>query len=50
MGLSSQIAEREDNIVTEDLRGFLFGPLEGSRRDLMAINIQVNPFQLFIKN
>ena len=39
-GLSSQIAEREDVIITEDLRGFVFGPLEASRRDLMAINIQ----------
>jgi dual oxidase len=40
MGLASQVGEREDNIITEDLRGFVFGPLEFSRRDLMAINIQ----------
>nr|AXN93676.1 dual oxidase [Scylla paramamosain] len=40
MGLSSQSSEREDNIVVEDLRGHVFGPLEFSRRDLMAINIQ----------
>ena len=39
-GMASQIAEREDAIITEDLRGFVFGPLEASRRDLMAINIQ----------
>ncbi|XP_071549834.1 dual oxidase 2-like isoform X2 [Panulirus ornatus] len=40
MGLSSQSAEREDNVIVNDLRGRLFGPLEFSRRDLMAINIQ----------
>ncbi|CAN8011196.1 unnamed protein product, partial [Ixodes pacificus] len=40
MGLSSQAAEREDNIIVEDLRGRVFGPLEFSRRDLMAVNIQ----------
>ncbi|XP_064475298.1 dual oxidase 2-like [Ornithodoros turicata] len=40
MGLSSQAAEREDNVIVEDLRGRVFGPLEFSRRDLMAINIQ----------
>ena len=40
MGMTSQLTEHEDNIITEDLRGFVFGPLEASRRDLMAINIQ----------
>ncbi|XP_023217441.1 dual oxidase 2-like [Centruroides sculpturatus] len=40
MGLASQPAEREDNVIVEDLRGNVFGPLEFSRRDLMAINIQ----------
>jgi len=40
MGMVSQIAEREDNIVTPDLHGNVFGPLEFSRRDLMAVNIQ----------
>ncbi|KAK2164701.1 hypothetical protein LSH36_60g05053 [Paralvinella palmiformis] len=40
MGMASQIAEREDNIITPDLRGNVFGPLEFNRRDLMAINIQ----------
>ncbi|KAJ3340743.1 Dual oxidase 1 [Gonapodya sp. JEL0774] len=40
LGLTAQVTEKEDNIITEDLRGFVFGPLEMSRRDLMAINIQ----------
>ncbi|CAG7733979.1 unnamed protein product [Allacma fusca] len=40
MGLASQRAEREDNMIVEDLRGNVFGPLEFSRRDLMAVNIQ----------
>ncbi len=40
MGMSSQPAEREDNVVVEDLRGNVFGPLEFTRRDLMSINIQ----------
>jgi dual oxidase len=39
-GMASQITEREDNIITPDLRGFVFGPLEFVRRDLMAVNIQ----------
>lgn len=41
MGMASQITEREDNIITPDLRGSVFGLLEFNRRDLMAINIQV---------
>lgn len=40
MGMASQITEREDASVTEDLLGKVFGPLEFSRRDLMALNIQ----------
>ncbi|KAF2359172.1 hypothetical protein FHG87_010072 [Trinorchestia longiramus] len=40
LGMSSQSSEKEDNIIVEDLRGRVFGPLEFSRRDLMAINIQ----------
>ncbi|XP_065176843.1 dual oxidase 1-like [Sycon ciliatum] len=40
LGMSKQVCEREDNIVTEDLRGFVFGSLDFSRRDLMALNIQ----------
>lgn len=39
-GMASQRAEREDNMIVEDLRGKVFGPLEFSRRDLMAVNIQ----------
>ena len=38
--MASQRAEREDNMIVEDLRGKVFGPLEFSRRDLMAVNIQ----------
>ena len=40
MGMASQVAEREDHIVTEDLHGHVFGSLDFSRRDLMAVNIQ----------
>ena len=40
MGMTSQIAEREDHIVTPDLHGNVFGTLDFSRRDLMAVNIQ----------
>ncbi|XP_076057532.1 dual oxidase 2-like [Oratosquilla oratoria] len=40
MGMSSQTTEKEDNVIVEDLRGRVFGPLEFSRRDLMAINLQ----------
>ena len=40
LGMSSQAAEREDTIITPDLRGKVFGPLDFTRRDLMAINMQ----------
>ncbi|XP_012281785.1 dual oxidase 2 isoform X2 [Orussus abietinus] len=40
MGMSVQLCEEEDHKIVEDLRGHLFGPLEFSRRDLMALNIQ----------
>ncbi|KAG7245490.1 hypothetical protein INR49_010941 [Caranx melampygus] len=40
MGMSSQIAEREDNIVVEDLRDYMYGPLRFSRTDLVATTIQ----------
>ncbi|XP_022093825.1 dual oxidase 2-like isoform X3 [Acanthaster planci] len=40
MGMASQITEREDNIITIDLQRRVFGPLDFSRRDLMAQNIQ----------
>ena len=39
MGLSSQIAEREDSYFCSDVRNKLFGPMEFSRRDLAALNI-----------
>ena len=39
MGLSSQIAEREDTVFCSDVRNMLFGPMEFSRRDLAALNI-----------
>ncbi|XP_043487025.1 dual oxidase-like [Polistes fuscatus] len=40
MGMAVQLSEKEDHKIIEDLRGHLFGPLEFSRRDLMALNIQ----------
>ena len=40
LGMSSQRTEREDNIITPDLRGKVFGPLDYTRRDLMAVNLQ----------
>lgn len=39
MGMSSQIAEKEDNLLSNDIRNNLFGPMEFSRRDLGALNI-----------
>ena len=41
MGMSSQIAEAEDHVINDDLRNFFHGPLEFSRRDLVAVIIQV---------
>lgn len=38
--MAIQLCEEEDHKIVEDLRGSLFGPLEFSRRDLMALNIQ----------
>jgi len=40
LGMASQVAEGEDHIVTPDLHGHVFGTLDFSRRDLMAVNIQ----------
>ncbi|XP_075883262.1 dual oxidase 1 [Nelusetta ayraudi] len=40
MGMASQIAEREDHIVVEDLRDFMYGPLRFTRTDLVAMTIQ----------
>ena len=39
LGMASQAVEREDTIITPDLRGKVFGPLNFSHRDLMAINL-----------
>ncbi|XP_071446049.1 dual oxidase [Hetaerina americana] len=39
LGMSSQVAEREDTILCSDVRDKLFGPMEFSRRDLGALNI-----------
>lgn len=39
-GMASTLSEREDHIMVADLAGDVFGPLEFSRRDLGAINIQ----------
>ncbi|MGH0157964.1 UNVERIFIED_CONTAM: hypothetical protein FKN15_053552 [Acipenser sinensis] len=40
MGMASQIAEREDNIVVEDLRDYMYGPMRFSRSDLVSLSIQ----------
>ncbi|CAG9818789.1 unnamed protein product [Phaedon cochleariae] len=39
MGMTSQLAEREDSFLCSDVRDKLFGPMEFSRRDLGALNI-----------
>ncbi|XP_022705418.1 dual oxidase-like isoform X3 [Varroa jacobsoni] len=39
MGMSSQIAEKEDHVMCSDVRDKLFGPMEFSRRDLAALDI-----------
>lgn len=38
--MAIQLCEEEDHKIVDDLRGNVFGPLEFSRRDLMALNIQ----------
>uniref|UniRef100_A0A674EPN0 NAD(P)H oxidase (H2O2-forming) n=1 Tax=Salmo trutta TaxID=8032 RepID=A0A674EPN0_SALTR len=40
MGMASQIAEREDNIIVEDLRDYMYGPMRFSRSDLVALTVQ----------
>ena len=40
LGMASQRTEREDFIITPDLRGRVFGQLDYTRRDLMAQNLQ----------
>ncbi|XP_041034593.1 dual oxidase 1-like isoform X1 [Carcharodon carcharias] len=40
LGMASQIAEREDNVVVSDLRDFMYGPLRFTRSDVVALDIQ----------
>ncbi|XP_069078431.1 dual oxidase 1-like isoform X1 [Pleurodeles waltl] len=40
LGMASQIAEKEDHIVVEDLRDYWYGPFQYSRTDYMASRIQ----------
>ncbi|XP_044620897.2 dual oxidase 1 isoform X2 [Equus asinus] len=40
LGMASQIAEREDNVVVEDVRDFWPGPLKFSRTDHLASCLQ----------
>ncbi|KAI6201072.1 NAD(P)H oxidase (H(2)O(2)-forming) [Aphelenchoides besseyi] len=39
LGMASQIAEAEDNIVVEDLRDFIFGPMHFTRLDVVSSSI-----------
>ncbi|XP_062276975.1 dual oxidase 1 [Scomber scombrus] len=40
MGMTSQIAEKVDNVVVEDLTDYMYGPLRFTRSDLVAMTIQ----------
>ncbi|KAG1939411.1 dual oxidase [Pimephales promelas] len=40
MGMASQITEREDNVIVEDLRDYMYGPLRFPRSDAVALSIQ----------
>ncbi|XP_071039639.1 dual oxidase 2 [Parasteatoda tepidariorum] len=40
LGMTFQAAEKEDISVVDDLRSYLHGPPEFTRRDLIALNIQ----------
>ncbi|XP_035207728.1 dual oxidase 2-like isoform X3 [Stegodyphus dumicola] len=40
IGMAHQAAEREDLSIVDDLRCYMHGPPEFTRRDLMALNIQ----------
>ncbi|XP_061825723.2 dual oxidase 1 [Nerophis lumbriciformis] len=40
MGMTSQIAEKVDHIVVEDLRDYMYGPLKFTRTDLVASTVQ----------
>ncbi|GMS90381.1 hypothetical protein PENTCL1PPCAC_12556, partial [Pristionchus entomophagus] len=39
LGMASQIAEAEDNIVVEDLRDYIFGPMHFTRLDVVSSSI-----------
>uniref|UniRef100_A0A1I8ARM6 NAD(P)H oxidase (H2O2-forming) n=1 Tax=Steinernema glaseri TaxID=37863 RepID=A0A1I8ARM6_9BILA len=39
LGMASQIAEAEDNVVVEDLRDFIFGPMHFTRLDVVSSSI-----------
>ncbi|KAI5100464.1 dual oxidase 1 isoform X2, partial [Silurus meridionalis] len=40
MGMASQISEREDNIIVEDFQDYMYGSLQLSRTDAVAMAIQ----------
>ncbi|XP_075064233.1 dual oxidase 1-like [Mixophyes fleayi] len=40
LGMASQIAEKEDNVVVEDLRDYWYGSLKYSRTDYISFSIQ----------
>ncbi|XP_072881154.1 dual oxidase 2-like [Hemitrygon akajei] len=40
LGMASQQAEEEDNIVVTDLRDFMYGPMRFTRSDAVALDIQ----------
>ncbi|KAJ3596396.1 hypothetical protein NHX12_002803 [Muraenolepis orangiensis] len=40
MGMASQIAEKMDHVVVEDLRDYMYGPLRFTRSDLVALTVQ----------
>ncbi|XP_053317809.1 dual oxidase 2-like isoform X2 [Spea bombifrons] len=40
LGMASQIAEKQDNIMVEDLRDYWYGQMQYSRTDLAAASIQ----------
>ncbi|CAJ0942291.1 unnamed protein product, partial [Mesorhabditis belari] len=39
LGMASQITEEEDNIVVEDLRDYIFGPMHFTRLDVVSTSI-----------
>lgn len=40
LGMASQKAEHEDNIVVTDLRDYMYGPMRFTRSDVVALDIQ----------